>query len=240
MHTENCFVTLTYSDEHLESPRLQYRDFQLFMKRLRFAYPNRQIGVFVTGEYGDRTKRPHWHACIFDWSPPDATFKYSNERGDQAFESSVLSRLWGKGIAEFGQVTFHSAGYCARYAAKKLCHGHDGAHEFEPISKKSSRNAIGKKWLERHWRDLLRAGAVVLPDGTRCGIPRYYVKWLLRHQPGAYFDYLLESNERKVRRAIDRETRDRELRGTSRISKHDARREIQKQKFDYLQSKLKL
>ncbi len=35
MHPENSFITLTYSDEHLTSEKLQYIDFQLFAKRLR-------------------------------------------------------------------------------------------------------------------------------------------------------------------------------------------------------------
>ena len=64
MHEENSFVTLTYSDEHLKNPKLQYSDFQKFMKRLRFVNNDRKIGVFVTGEYGEKNKRPHWHAIF--------------------------------------------------------------------------------------------------------------------------------------------------------------------------------
>ena len=48
MHEEASFVTLTYSDECV--PRdfsLRYRDFQLFMKRLRKAYPEREIRFYV-------------------------------------------------------------------------------------------------------------------------------------------------------------------------------------------------
>lgn len=244
MHQENSFITLTYSEKHLESPKLQYRDFQLFMKKLRFAYPNQQIGMFVTGEYGDRTKRPHWHAIVFGWSPKDLVPLRKNEMGDQLYTSASLDRLWGKNDPdrkpnEIGSVTFESAGYVARYAAKKLVHGNDG-HEFEPVSKKSNKNAIGKAWLERYWRDVLNAGCVVLPDGATCGIPRYYVKWLIKNQPAEYFEFLLRTKEDQIRRSLKRVARDRELRGTSRVSKHDARREIQKQKFEQLQAHLKL
>ena len=137
MHEENCFVTLTYSQENLKSPFLQYRDFQLFMKKLRFAYPNKKIGVFVTGEYGEKTKRPHWHAIIFNYRPSDAIKKYTTDRGDTVYSSESLSKIWDHGIAEFGSVTLESAGYCARYAAKKLVHGADEDHDFQPISKKS-------------------------------------------------------------------------------------------------------
>ena len=239
MHSENCFITLTYSDDHLVSPELQYRDFQLFMKRLRWAFPNKQIGCFVTGEYGERTKRPHWHAILFGYRPTDSEFKYQNERGDTAFSSESLEKIWGQGIAEFGDVTFHSAGYVARYAAKKLVHGNDRDHDYQPISKKSNKHAIGKKWLEKNWRDLLAEGNVRLENGQACPIPRYYVKWLIANQPDAYLEFLGTTKQKKIAKAMKAEARDRALRKT-RVSKNDARREIQKQRFDYLQSKLKL
>lgn len=244
MHEENCFITLTYSDEHLSSPILQYRDFQLFMKRLRFAYPNKQIGVFVTGEYGEENKRPHWHAILFGWRPSDLHYFRSNDRGDDLFTSATLDALWGKNDPErrpneVGDVTFHSAGYCARYAAKKLVHGKDGEHSFQPISKKSCKHAIGKRWLELHWRDLLSDGQVRLRDGTTAPIPRYYTKWLLQNEPAAYFEFLADVKDKKIKAAMAASARDSEFRKT-RVTRNDARREIQKQKFDYLQSKLKL
>ena len=55
-----------------------------------------RISVFVTGEYGDKQKRPHWHALIFNWRPQDATYLYSNDRGDQVFTSNTRHTL-GKG-----------------------------------------------------------------------------------------------------------------------------------------------
>lgn len=190
MHERNCFVTLTYSDENLKSTKLVYSDFQKFMKKIR-KLQNDPIGVFVTGEYGDQTKRPHWHAILFNWAPLDSLPKYKTDRGDQVWESETLSKIWGHGIAEYGSVTFESAGYCARYAAKKLVHGKDDEHEYQPISKKSSKNAIGKKWLEQHWPDIFNYGQVVLPDGRAIGaIPRYYERWLKQHHPEEHHRYI--------------------------------------------------
>ena len=72
MHSDNIFLTLTYDEAHLASDRLIYEDFQLFMKRLR-EKENRdkeqKITYMVTGEYGDKNKRPHWHALIFNYRP---------------------------------------------------------------------------------------------------------------------------------------------------------------------------
>lgn len=191
MHEKNAFITLTYDDQHLLDPKLDYSDFQKFMKKLR-KLQNDPMGVFVTGEYGGKTKRKHWHALIFGWSPSDGVYKYSNDRGDKSFSSETLNKIWGKGIAEYGAVTFQSAGYCARYAAKKLVHGHDDAHELHPISKKSSKHAIGKSWLEKYWPDVFLQGHVVLGDGTTVGIPRYYEKWLKEHRPDDWLRYVTQ------------------------------------------------
>lgn len=229
MHKENSFITLTYSDEHLESPRLIYSHFQLFMMRLRTQryekfiknygeiawsqlskqekkekYASQEIGYFVTGEYGDEFKRPHWHAILFNYDPGDRIYKYSNKRGDRVYSSNTLDKLWGKGITELGSVTFESAGYCARYAAKKLNHGQDDQHDYHPISKKSSKHAIGKKWLETHWQDIFNYGKVILEDGRAVGsIPRYYEKWLLKNKPEEYERYVtLLKSERALNAQI--------------------------------------
>ena len=148
MHDDNIFLTLTYDDAHLASPRLDYRDFQLFMMRLREKVTrgitdkslrdSLYIPYMVTGEYGEKNKRPHWHAILFNYSPSDAVYKYSTHSGERVFDSAELSSLWGKGNLEFGSVTIESAGYVARYAAKKLVHGRDGEHDFDPIHKTSA------------------------------------------------------------------------------------------------------
>ena len=63
------FVTLTYSDDYLpEGKNLQYRDVQLFLKRLRKATGVR-FRFFCCGEYGSKTLRPHYHLIIFGLPP---------------------------------------------------------------------------------------------------------------------------------------------------------------------------
>lgn len=196
LHEKNCFITLTYSDENLKSPKLVYSDWQKFMKKVRKTQ-EAPIGVFVTGEYGDRTRRPHWHALLFGWRPSDATPKRTNERGDSVYSSALLDTLWNKGLTEFGEVTIHSAGYCARYAAKKLVHGKDG-HDWEPISKKSSKHAIGKKWLETYYKDIFNYGRLTLADGTSSTIPRYYERWFKETHPEEHARYVTQIKEKKM------------------------------------------
>lgn len=251
MHEKNCFITLTYSDDKLVSPKLQYSDFQRFMKRLRKTQ-NDPIGMFVTGEYGELTKRPHWHAIIFNWLPADAKPLRRTERGDQVYSSDQLTKLWGYGIAEFGSVTFESAGYCARYAAKKLVHGKDDEHDYKPISKKSSKHAIGKKWLEKYYRtDVFTHGKIVLRDGSECSIPRYYEKWLKQNHPGFWESYILGKKAEIIRlaesRAVEEQKeyiselhRRRNLGKSNPLTKNQIKKKIQKQKFEMLQAHLKL
>ena len=71
LHKENCFITLTYNDEHLPSDlSLQKDDFTKFIKRLR-KNTGDKIRYYACGEYGDLYQRPHFHACLFGYRPDD-------------------------------------------------------------------------------------------------------------------------------------------------------------------------
>jgi len=197
MHEDNIFLTLTYDDAHLESPWLLYQHFQKFMKDLRErlsrdvrSKDEAHISFMVTGEYGDKNKRPHWHALVFNYSPEDCVRKYVTELGEQVYSSGFLTDLWGRGMVEFGSVTLESANYVARYAAKKLVHGKDEEHEFHPIHKTSKGRAIGRSWIEKNWKFVFENGFVVLPSGSPASIPRYYVDWLKKHEPAAFARYV--------------------------------------------------
>lgn len=249
MHPENSFITLTYNNENCPE-RLNYKDFQLFIKKLRRTHENKKISYFVTGEYGDNKKRPHWHVIFFNFRPTDLSYKYSNFRGDKIYDSPSLTKLWGNGFTEIGDVTFDSAGYCARYAAKKLIHGKDTQHEFQPISKKSSKHAIGKKWLEKFWPDVFNQGHIVLPNGQTCGIPRYYEKWLKENQPQAWEEYVTRTKLEKTqftealaaieaKNYIDEVQKRGPFKGLKR-TRNQIRAQIQKEKFNQLQKNLKL
>lgn len=164
-----------------------------------------RISVYVAGEYGDKEKRPHWHALIFNWRPNDLKKKYKNSRGDQVFTSETLTTLWPYGNSELGSVTINSAGYCARYAAKKLVHGPDGSHEFQPVSRRSSKNAIGKSWIEKFWPDVFTHGYVILAGGQKSGVPRYYEKWFKKTHPLLWKRYVTEVKYKIIQEAIDKE-----------------------------------
>lgn len=113
MHEENCFVTLTYDNDHLpEGGNLQPLEAVKWIRSLRDWMRPRKIRYFLVGEYGELSLRPHYHLSVFGVS------KHSVIQG-QPFHI-MGSKLWPCGfvhIAEFNELT---AQYVAGYIVKKL------------------------------------------------------------------------------------------------------------------------
>lgn len=182
MHRENCFVTLTYADEHLPlRGSLDKSDFQKFMKRLRKEVG--RVRFFHSGEYGDQFGRPHYHALLFGWMPSDRIY-LGERKGLPVWRSPLLERLWPYGRSEVGTVTFDSACYVARYVLKKrgkpgefgLLVDQETGEVFgkaEPYSTMSRRPGIGARWLEKFGREVAVHGSVV-SRGREVKPPRYY------------------------------------------------------------------
>jgi hypothetical protein len=177
LYQDNCFITLTFDDESLlarPNPySLDVRDFQLFMKKLRKKYGSK-IRYFHCGEYGDQTSRPHYHACLFNFRPPDLVHIRNNSSGDPLYSSESLARIWGNGHVWIGELTFESAAYVARYVLKKVNGkqqqqiGENGAKHYEWIHPEtgellerkpeyttmSRRPGIAADWFKKYSSDL--------------------------------------------------------------------------------------
>ena len=248
-HAENSFITLTYSDQHLPPDRkLHYLDFQLFMKRLR-KLTNHEIGFFMCGEYGEETQRPHYHACIFGYDFPDKKYLRSNEHGDQIWTSKLLDETWGFNDPvlkpnEVGSITQKSAGYVARYVLKK-----QDPNAPQGFQKMSRTNAIGKRFIERWWEAVFvnARGSVILIDGTKTKVPRYYEKWLKENKPEEWLCYVTETkpkNTERLRKKAEaehqiflEERQKRGINGYSYLSPLARKREILKAKVQQLKRK---
>lgn len=189
MHKVNSFITLTYDDDHYE-PGLNYKDFQRFMYRLRQKLgPTR---FFACGEYGEKTLRPHFHAILFG-----RTFPLPVPVGKSIYTDTTLSKLWPAGFSSFGEVTYASAAYVARYATKKITGDQADRHyirvdtrtgEFVRVlpemGRMSLRPGIGHTWFNKYWQDVyLARDGVVQPGGTVVPPPRFYDQLLERKQP---------------------------------------------------------
>lgn len=204
LHEQNCFITLTYDEEHLPPDlSLCRRDWQLFMKRL-LKRTGKSVRFFMCGEYGELGSRPHYHACLFGLDFEDKVPWKKSQSGEQVFRSSLLESVWSLGHSSCGAVTFASAAYVARYVMKKE-YGKDAgkrrsildvttgeiifrSHEF---CQGSLKPGVGRGWLDRFASDVFPRGQVVM-NGREVKCPRYYDKWFSQVDPAAFERLQLE------------------------------------------------
>lgn len=183
MHKLNCFVTLTYDNDHLPpGGTLVKRDLQRFMKYLRKEKGN-GIRFYACGEYGDINRRPHYHALLFNCDFADKLRVGENKQGHAYYESAQLTALWGRGKTLLGDVTFDSAAYVARYVLKKVQSGavcyevfdedgevFDRIPEFTVMSR---RPGIGAEYYDRFGQEVRDHDSVII-DGKPRRPPRFY------------------------------------------------------------------
>nr|QJB19911.1 MAG: replication initiator protein [Microvirus sp.] len=200
------FLTLTYRDNALP-PKITGSDrhtlypshLQKFWKMLR---KTQKIRYFACGEYGERTLRPHYHACVFNLNLTDLQPLSGSSVSNQAYDpldpfhtppvglrfSPLLNKLWGRGMVALGSVTFDSASYVANYAQKRLYGKKKPIHETyqAEFSRCSLKPAIGDPAFKKFVLTDFINGIYTLPDGTRCSIPKRWLGLLKDGYPDAY------------------------------------------------------
>lgn len=201
LYEDNCFLTLTYSDENIpKNGSLVPRHFTLFMKKLRFRF-GEGIRFFHCGEYGEQLGRPHYHACLFNFDFEDKVFaKMSGEH--RVYTSETLDRTWGHGHCWIGTVTEESAAYVARYAMKKVTGDKAQEHYGERVPEyatMSRRPGIGSLWYERFKKDCYPSDYLVT-NGNKAKVPKFYDSRLEKEDPGL----LKELKEKRVELAEQR------------------------------------
>lgn len=163
-HSAAAFTTLTYSDDHLPVT-LQKRHLQLFLKRLRRATDGK-LRFFASGEYGERTQRPHYHAIIYGLS--DTHY-------------GRIDGAWGMGQTKTTPATPAAIAYTAGYCAKKI--GYRNEQDYEridpetgevyhwqpPFTQMSRRPGIGGHAREhtQSWR------SYAIYNGVKIKVPRF-------------------------------------------------------------------
>lgn len=223
-HDSAYFVTLTYNEEHVpkswavyhdtgeafEHMTLCKRDLQLFMKRLRKAFPNDHIRYFACGEYGSTTFRPHYHLIIYGLHLDDIVPIQDVQKGQLSykyFTSKSLQDVWSVlesnhgeydtpdtkvrvplGFVAIGNVTWETCAYTARYVMKKQ-YGED-ASVYEKLNIEpefvvmSRRPGIGRQWYDDH-PDLYDYDYINISTE----------KGGIKFRPPKYFDKLLEVDD---------------------------------------------
>lgn len=215
LHALNSFVTLTYDDEHLPPfASLNYRDFQLFLKRLRKAHaPKGRIRFFMCGEYGE-LGRPHYHAILFGIAFKDLRV-WSSRSGTDLWTSEACDRLWRLGRCIIGQVTMQSAGYVARYSLKKITGDLADAHyrvvdpatgetaqRVPEFARMSLKPGIGAEWLRRYQRDVYPTG-ITIHEGRKQKAPRFYDRKFEVADPDQFDELKADREWRAYQRRLD-------------------------------------
>lgn len=217
LHDRNCFVTLTYDDDHVPWG-LEKAKLQTFLKNLR-----NRIGryrYFAVGEYGGQSFRPHYHLLLFGVWFPDAALSRPGSR--PLWRSSVLESLWREGFSSIGMVDEGTARYTCGYVVKKL-DGEKGPRkkldlmtgevievprEFALMSR---RPGLGQGWLKKNWKEVFAEEKceVVLTGGAKVAPPRYYHKMLEAWEPELADQVKVWKRERLTGEEIAERSRDR-------------------------------
>ena len=176
----SVYITLTYDQEHVtfvpDAPAPFYatlypKDLTNFFKRLRFYLGERKFRYYACGEYGGETKRPHYHAILFNVDFCD---------------SPIIEKAWGNGFVKVEEVNVATISYVAGYVQKKL-YGSDIYPDCitPPFSRMSK--SIGKNYFDEHCDDIWENGLHF--QGFRIKVPRYYYKLLLDGKIGGKKTY---------------------------------------------------
>lgn len=196
LYLDNAFVTLTYDSKRLPfrleghipaDVGLHYPDFQDFMKRLRERY-GEGIRFIVSGEYGDKLGRPHFHCILFNFNFPDRKYWYRTKQGHQVYRSESLEDLWPWGNSEIGNVSPQSIAYVARYVMKKVSGKNSSDHYMWPdpatgeiflrkpeFAKYSLKPGIGYDWFQKFHSSVYPHDYIIF-NGRKVAPPRYYDK----------------------------------------------------------------
>lgn len=193
------FITLTYDNKHAPTdlfgnPTLRKKDLQLFIKRLRKAHKTentggynvcvrgtgiketleiRPIKYYGVGEYGSRTRRPHYHIILF------------NARTELIQDAWGITDTHGSVKEHYGQVhygdergvTEASITYCFKYLQKQNRHQWDGdlrEKEFANSSKGLGIEYLTESMANWHAADIENRMYLNTRDGKKISMPRYY------------------------------------------------------------------
>ena len=154
------FLTLTYDDIHVKN--LNKRDIQLFIKRFR-KDTGFNLKYYVSGEYGETTLRPHYHAIFFLNDKLSDLVFYK----DNLFTSKLLKDSWKNGqVLVSNDVNERSIKYTIGYTLKKI-----GESKIQLMSK-----GLGLKYLENKKEDIKFSKGFYLNNGFLVNPPSYFIR----------------------------------------------------------------
>lgn len=169
----NSFLTLTY-EEKSRPGYLEYRDVQLFMKRLRKDTPT-TVRFFCVGQHGTRHGREHWHLILFGVNSAELSAKLNGKsllipgRGPQHLVQQP-TELWPGGSMHIAELNVHRARYAARYSLRSSL-----SDKSKDVVNMSRRPGIGLDRIRQigAWMGSQRAYWEQLPGWWKLGTSYY-------------------------------------------------------------------
>lgn len=163
------FLTLTYEDGKVPLSKngeltLRKSDLQKFFKRLR-KLNKEKLKYYAVGEYGGITKRPHYHAILFN------------------ADVETIAKAWALddekiGEIHVGDVTEASIGYTLKYIQsgkfKPEYELDDRDPHFAVMSKRLGDNYLTENMKKWHLADLKNRYYAPGKDGKKVPLSRYY------------------------------------------------------------------
>lgn len=195
------FITITYDDEHLplnqvknektgeiiQGATLCKKDLTDFIKRLRrhyeYNYNHQNIRFYAAGEYGETTKRPHYHICFFNLPIYTELKKLkNNELGQCIWTNEEIEKIWGKGFIAIAKQSWETAAYTARYMLKKQKgENADWYYKSQAIipefTQMSRKPGIAKDYYEKNKEKIYQNDEITLLTGNKVRNikpPKYY------------------------------------------------------------------
>lgn len=193
LHEEKCFITLTYDDKHLPPHNsLRKSDLQKFWKRLRRSLG--KLRYYAIGEYGDKSLRPHYHACVFGNSFTQNRL-ILRQTPHLLWTSPVLQEAWPLGLVSVGALTPITAKYVTQYVTKKLNNDRkyvrvdETTGELIPLEQPkafmSLKPPIAGAWLDKFGKYVFDHDHVVI-EARPQKPPKSYDRWLELQDPSLY------------------------------------------------------
>lgn len=164
-----------------------------------------RLRYFAVGEYGGRTKRPHYHIILYNLPTI-----YVRKDPFGKFYSDQLEKIWKKGMIDIGKVEQGSAHYMTKYHLHPFTGSWQESDKREkPFVRMSRKPGIGANYITDETRAYYRDSknmCATLKNGIRQPLGRYYKEKIL-HEQSNYRDI-------QVKAAIERRKEEEKFRDT--------------------------
>lgn len=220
-YENNYFITLTYNNQNLPYneqglPTLCKDDITKFVNSLRKHFE--RLGHFgikyiIAGEYGSKTKRPHYHLIMFNLPLTDLVTVNHKKSGKikKVTYSPLIERLWAKNTTflcpnEIIVAQYETIRYCVAYSFKKLKKSQTDHLSVEPERIRFSKG-IGLAYYLQNKDKIWDNDNLTIATGKKLmsTIPPKYYDRLLKKENPELLEQIKEARREKAIRQIELE-----------------------------------